>query len=294
MNAFKDKFTQISWQHTDRLAPFVLLLLILVLCWKLASLFWWVVAPPQVLQAEQVALGSQQPQVPNISSFSLFQETGATASNADANLVLVLQGVIVASPRSNSSAVIKVNEVADRYVLGQTLEGSSLQLAEVYWDRVVLSQGGGATRELQFSGIENLNQPMVPEQNGSLPNNSMQNNSLPSNNAQPSNPTAPMQNSNQNALGQAIDKIQENRDQYLKGLGVNTTGGQGYEVTDQTPAALRNKLGLRSGDRILSLNGQVVGQGQSDVQLLEQAKKEGKVRIEVKRGDQVMTFQQEL
>lgn len=294
MNAFKDKFTQISWQHTDRLAPFVLLLLILVLSWKLASLFWWVVAPPQVLQAEQVALGSQQPQVPNISSFSLFQETGTTASNADANLVLVLQGVIVASPRSNSSAVIKVNEVADRYVLGQTLEGSSLQLAEVYWDRVVLSQGGGATRELQFSGIENLNQPMVPEQNGSLPNNSMQNNSLPSNNAQPSNPTAPMQNSNQNALGQAIDKIQENRDQYLKGLGVNTTGGQGYEVTDQTPAALRNKLGLRSGDRILSLNGQVVGQGQSDVQLLEQAKKEGKVRIEVKRGDQVMTFQQEL
>lgn len=294
MNAFKDKFTQISWQHTDRLAPFVLLLLILVLCWKLASLFWWVVAPPQVLQAEQVSLGSQQPQVPNISNFSLFQEAGATASNADANLVLVLQGVIVASPRSNSSAVIKVNEVADRYVLGQTLEGSSLQLAEVYWDRVVLSQGGGATRELQFSGIENLNQPMVPEQNGSLPNNSMQNNSLPSNNAQPSNPTAPMQNSNQNALGQAIDKIQENRDQYLKGLGVNTTGGQGYEVTDQTPAALRNKLGLRSGDRILSLNGQVVGQGQSDVQLLEQAKKEGKVRIEVKRGDQVMTFQQEL
>lgn len=294
MNAFKDKFTHISWQHTDRLAPFVLLLLILVLSWKLASLFWWVVAPPQVLQAEQVALGSQQPQVPNISSFSLFQETGTIASNADANLVLVLQGVIVASPRSNSSAVIKVNEVADRYVLGQTLEGSSFQLAEVYWDRVVLSQGGGATRELQFSGIENLNQPMVPEQNGSLPNNSMQNNSLPSNNAQPSNPTAPMQNSNQNALGQAIDKIQENRDQYLKGLGVNTTGGQGYEVTDQTPAALRNKLGLRSGDRILSLNGQVVGQGQSDVQLLEQAKKEGKVRIEVKRGDQVMTFQQEL
>lgn len=294
MNAFKDKLTQMSWQPTDRLAPFVLLLLILILCWKLASLFWWLVAPPQVLQSEQVSLGSQQPQVPNISSFSLFQETAMTASNTDANLVLVLQGVIVASPRSNSSAVIKVNDIADRYVLGQTLEGSSFQLVEVYWDRVVLSQNGGTTRELQFAGIENLNQPMVPEQNGSLSNNSTQNNSMPSNNTQPSNSASAMQNSNQNALGQAIDKIQENRDQYLKGLGVNTTGGQGYEVTDQTPAALRNKLGLRSGDRILSLNGQAVGQGQSDVQLLEQAKKEGKVKIEVKRGDQVMTFQQEL
>ena len=294
MNSLKDKLPQLSWQHADRLAPWVLLLLILLLCWKLASLFWWVVAPPQVLQAEPVSLGSQQPLVPNISSFSLFQETGTTAANTDANLVLVLQGVIVASPRSNSSAVIKVNEVADRYLIGQTLEGSSFQLAEVYWDRVVLSQGGGATQELQFSGIENLNQSMLPEQNGASENSAMQNNSMSSDAAQPSNSVAPVHNSNQNALGQAIDKIQENRDQYLKGLGVNTTGGQGYEVTDQTPAALKNKLGLRSGDRILSLNGQAVGQGQSDVQLLEQAKKEGKVRIEVKRGDQVMTFQQEL
>ncbi|MNC38614.1 hypothetical protein D3C75_872320 [compost metagenome] len=88
--------------------------------------------------------------------------------------------------------------------------------------------------------------------------------------------------------------MNENRDEYLKNMGVNASGGQGYEVTDQTPAALRNKLGLRSGDRILSLNGQSVGQGQSDVQLLEQAKRDGKVKIEIKRGDQVMTIQQSL
>ena len=104
----------------------------------------------------------------------------------------------------------------------------------------------------------------------------------------------PPQNTSQNALGQAIDRMNENREQYLKNMGVNTNSGQGYEVTEQTPAALRNKLGLRSGDRILSLNGQSVGQGQSDVQLLEQAKREGKVKIEIKRGDQVMTIQQSL
>lgn len=88
--------------------------------------------------------------------------------------------------------------------------------------------------------------------------------------------------------------MNEDRDAYMKNMGVNATSGQGYEVTDQTPAALRNKLGLRAGDRILSLNGQAVGQGQSDVQLLEQAKKDGAVRIEIKRGDQVMTIQQSL
>ena len=39
------------------------------LCWKLASLFWLVVAPPQPIWFDRVALGSQQAQVPNISSF---------------------------------------------------------------------------------------------------------------------------------------------------------------------------------------------------------------------------------
>lgn len=284
VNKLKEKFSHISWEHSERLAPVVLLFLILILCWKLASFFWLVIAPPQVIQAEQISLGSKQAQVPNISSFSLFQEAGATASNEDSNLVLVLQGVVIGSPYSNSSAVIKVNDVADRFMVGQNLENSSYQLSEVFWDHVVLSQSNGAKRELRFKGIDNLNQSVLPASAAQTQQNTYNS----------SNSVAPVQNSNQNALGQAIDKIQEDREQYLKNLGVNTNSGQGYEVTEQTPAALRNKLGLRAGDRILSLNGQAVGQGQTDVQLLEQAKKSGKVKIEVKRGDQVMTFQQDL
>ncbi len=281
----KQKFSSASsedWvKRLDRVAPVVLLLLILILCWKLASLFWWVIAPPQVMQTEQVSVGSQQAQVPNISAFSLFQETGSTAEAADANLVMQLQGVIVGSSNRFSSAVIKVNEVADRYGVGQMIEGSSYQLSEVYWDYVVLRQSNGATKELKFTRIDNLYQPLGPESAAQQPMLSTTPAQAPANNQQ-------------NVLGQAIDKIQENRDQYLKNLGVSTSGGEGYQVTDQTPAALRNKLGLKSGDRILSLNGQAVGQGQTDVQLLEQVKKEGKVKIEVKRGDQVMTFQQDL
>jgi len=43
----------------------------------------------------------------------------------------------------------------------------------------------------------------------------------------------------------------------------------------------------------MSLNGQAVGQGQSEAQLLEQARREGQVKLEIKRGDQVMTVQQD-
>ena len=282
----KQQFEHISWKKLDHLAPVILLLLILALCWKLAAMFWWTIAPPQVMQPEAVQLGAQQPQVPNISSFALFYEANKNQAQADESIPMQLQGVVVGYPSRNSSAVIKVNEVADRFVVGQDIENSGYQLSEVYWDRVILRQASGATRELKFNSLGNLYQPIEPNQAGSSGVAPLQQEAQPTQEPSPSN--------SQNALTQAIEKMNQDKDQYLKNMGVNTQGGQGYEVTDQTPSALRNKLGLRSGDRIISLNGQPVGQGQSDVQLLEQAKRDGKVRIEIKRGDQVMTIQQSL
>lgn len=279
--SIQEQFQNIQWEKLDRISPVILLLLILALCWKLAAVFWWVLAPPQVMQPEPVVLGSKQAQVPNIASFSLFYEQGATTS-VNEDLAMQLQGVMVASSGNKSSAVIKVGEVAERYVVGDSLGDSGYQLAAVYWEHVVLKQSNGATRELKFARIDNLYQPDGAEA-------AEDQNKL--NNVQTSSPTT---STSQNALGQAIEQMGEDKDDYLKKMGVNTGGGQGYEVTEQTPSALRSKLGLKPGDRILSLNGKSVGQGQSDVQLLEQAKREGKVKIEVKRGDQTMTLQQDL
>lgn len=279
MNEWVEKIQQLNWKQADRAAPILLVLLILYLCWKLASIFWLLVAPPQVMQVEPIALGSQQAQVPNIAAFALFQEVGGTTA-ADESANLLLQGVMVGYPSQFSSAVIKMNEVADRYRVGENIANTSYQLAEVYWDRVLLRQSNGTTRELKFKGIENgLDQSIVqPVANAS----SSSNNQV----------TQMPQSQEQNALGQAVQKIQQDREQYLKDMGVNA-GGEGYEVTSRTPTALRSKLGLQPGDRIMSLNGQAVGQGQSDAQLLEQARREGQVKIEIKRGDQVMTIQQD-
>ena len=279
MNEWIEKIQQLNWKQADRAAPILLVLLILYLCWKLASIFWLLVAPPQVMQVEPIALGSQQAQVPNIAAFALFQEMGGT-TDTDESANLLLQGVMVGYPSQFSSAVIKMNEVADRYRVGENIANTSYQLAEVYWDRVLLRQNNGTTRELKFKGIENgLDQSIVqPVVNAS----SSFNNQV----------TQMPQSQEQNALGQAVQKIQQDREQYLKDMGVNA-GGEGYEVTSRTPTALRSKLGLQPGDRIMSLNGQAVGQGQSDAQLLEQARREGQVKIEIKRGDQVMTIQQD-
>ncbi|MEN5173495.1 type II secretion system protein N [Acinetobacter higginsii] len=277
MKAITQKMQQLRWQKLDKLSGLILALLILWLCWKLASLFWWVVAPPQPMQFDRVDLGSQQAQVPNISSFALFNEPAATS--ADDNVNLELQGVLLGQPNYLSSAVIKLNDTAERYRVGETVGSTSYQLAEVYWDHVILKQGNGATREVKFKGLDKgLYQPIAPVLNSA-------------NNAQP--PTvAQTQNTPQSALGQAIQQMQDNRDQYLKNMGVSGGGTDGYEISDKTPSNLKNTLGLRSGDRILSINGQSVGQGLNEVQLLEQVRREGHAKIEIKRGDQVMTIQQ--
>ena len=272
----------IDLKQINRAAPMVLLLLILYLCWKLAALFWLLIAPPQAMQLDRVELGSQQAQIPNIGAFSLFQEVGQSAGVVEtANIIL--QGVVVASPSYNSSAVLKINDQVDRYRVGEMLANSGFELAEVYWDRVILRRSTGATQEVLFKGLENgLNQPIVPETSASS-------SSMP---AMPSS-SMPEQPSPQNEIGRAIQQMQENKDQYLQNMGVSAADGS-YEVTSRTPAALRNRLGLRPGDRILSLNGQTLSQGQTEAQLLEQARREGQVKLEIKRGDQVMTIQQDL
>lgn len=281
MNDWMEKLKQYNWKNTGRLAPAVLAVLIICLCWKLASMLWLLLAPPQAMQMDRVELGSQQAQVPNISSFALFQEAGR-ASGADENLNMALQGVVVGYPSQYSSAVIKVNDTAERYRVGEMIEGSSYTLAEVYWDKVFLRSGNGAMRELAFKGIENgLDQPIVPS---SSANTSM-------NNAEQQQNSGSSQT--QSALGQAVQRMQENREQYMQEMGISSSSGGGFEVTARTPAALRNKLGLQPGDRIMTLNGQSVGAGQTEVQLLEQARREGQVKLEVKRGDQVMTVQQD-
>ena len=275
MKGFADRLQGINWKKIDHLAPIVLVLLILYLCWKLANFFWLIVAPPQVMQFDRVELGSQQKQIPNITSFALFQEV--STSPADANLNFVLQGVVVGNPSQFSSAVIKLNEVAERYRVGDVIESTSYQLAEVYWNKVKLRHSNGSMREITFTGIENgLDQPIVPPSanvNGQAPQ------------------SAPPQT--ELAINNAMQKIQQDKDQYLKDMGVSSSISGGYEVTENTPAALKNGLGLQAGDKVITINGKIVGPGQSDVELLAQVKREGKVKLEIKRGDQVMTIQQD-
>jgi general secretion pathway protein C len=109
------------------------------------------VAPPQPMQFDRVELGSQQAQVPNISSFALFNEPAAMRLKKCQFRIAGRNGWL---SKLFSSAVIKLDDTAERYRVGETIGSTSYQLAEVYWDHVILEQGNGATREVKFKGLK--------------------------------------------------------------------------------------------------------------------------------------------
>lgn len=254
----------------DKLAPLVFFVLMVWLCWRLASLLWWFVAPPQTPVIQPVVLGSQQPVMPDIIRFSLFEEQGQNPqAQVQSNVPLKLEGVMVASPRYLSSAVVRIDNQVDRYRIGDKIVETGLEVADVFWDHIVLRNASGQTQELKF-GAESTTANLV--------NNVAEN-------------VAIQQNGNQQAINGAIQGLQQDREQYLNQMGVSA-GQNGLEITDKTPAAIRSRLGLRSGDRIVSVNGQQITAGINESQLLEQIKTTGQAKIEIQRGDQTMTIQQ--
>lgn len=273
----RQRLQNMNWKKLDQAAPLLCILLIIYLCWKLATLFWLILAPMQALQFDRVALGSEQKAVPQISQFALFkaQQSAEPISNSNFSL----QGVVVGVPSQFSSAVIKANNVVERYRVGEYIANTQYQLAEVYWDKVILRSESGASEILKMNALENLNQDLSlnPQAN-------------PSTVA----PLMPTPQTTEQALGSAVQQIQENREQYLQNMGANSDGGAGYQVTARTPLVLRRKLGLQPGDRVLSLNGQTLNAGQNEAQLLEQARQSGQVKLEIQRGEQVITIQQDL
>lgn len=263
-----------SLKTLDLAGPWVLFLLVVWACWKTAALIWLVLAPPQPPVARDIALSYQTAtNIPNLTGFSLFKEQQVDLPSGQASVAQVplkLEGVFLSQPSSRSAAVIRVNSVSTRYRVGEQLEGTSQRLIAVAWDHIILGDANGQRATLYF-GDESATQAGAASVQPAAAVDSPQ--------------------SAQNALGDAIRQLQSNPSGYLSQMGIQSSS-QGYEITDAAPADLRNKLGLRSGDKIVSLNGRPLGQVQNDVRLLQQIQQQRSAQIEIRRGDQTMTIQQ--
>lgn len=293
----------------NRFSAWLLLLAIIWLCWVAARLLWLILAPPLApalpLQAMQ---NNSNNAADNSNLFAIFAEPEAATIAVQPPPNVLLKGVLLAIPDSLSSAMLDVNGEVKNYRIGDSLQETGFTLIAVDWNAVIIADAADQQTIISMPDAMPLDQRGLDANaigNQRLPNNNMMNNNS-LNSALPlpegaaigaENPVAEAANDKpadaNSAIDEAVTALKENPASYLSRMGVMASG-EGYQVTAAMPSGLRNRLGLEPGDKVLSVNGQTVGNSPGqDANVLQQAQQSGEAQIEVQRGDQVITIRQQ-
>ncbi len=295
----------------NRFSGWLLLLALGWLCWVAARLLWLLLAPPLAPALPLLPLQNLTGSVTDNSSlFTIFADADPIAASVQPPPNVILKGVLLAVPDSASSALLDVNGMVKNYRIGDSLQETGYTLVAVDWRSVVIADGAAKQSIISMADAMPLDQTGMAANgmsNQRLPNNTLNNDALASalpqtmpdaNDATTTNSTdtnndATNANNPNSAIDEAVNELQENPASYLSRMGVMASG-EGYQVTAAMPSGLRNRLGLEPGDRVMSVNGQSVGNNPGqDANVLQQVQKSGAAQIEVKRGEQVITIRQQ-
>lgn len=296
----------------NRFSGWLLLLAIVWLSWTAARLLWLLLAPPVAPALPLLALQQQQETMDYSNIYAIFSDPAPAAAAVQPPPNVILKGVLLAIPDSLSSALLDVNGEVKNYRIGDSLQNSGYTLVAVDWNAIVIADAADQQTVIRMADTMPLDQrglaagsvgnQRLPD-NGQFPsNNSASNMSSDgqqtpvtgANNSDPSN-TEPSETeaSPQSPIEEAVTALQDNPASYLSRMGVMASG-QGYQVTSAMPANIRNRLGLEPGDKVMSVNGQSVGNNPAqDASLLQQVQQSGEAKIEVQRGDQTITIRQQ-
>ena len=296
----------------NRFSGWLLLLALGWLCWVAARLLWLLLAPPLAPALPLLPLQNLTGSVTDNSSlFAIFADADPIAASVQPPPNVILKGVLLAVPDSASSALLDVNGMVKNYRIGDSLQETGYTLVAVDWRSVVIADGAAKQSIISMADAMPLDQTGMAANgmsNQRLPNNTLNNDALasalpqttlpnldgaPLNSNDTNNEANPNANNPNSAIDEAVNELQENPASYLSRMGVMASG-EGYQVTAAMPSGLRNRLGLEPGDRVMSVNGQSVGNNPGqDANVLQQVQKSGAAQIEVKRGEQVITIRQQ-
>lgn len=196
---------------------------------------------------------------------------------------LILRGIL-ASVTSASRAFLDVDGIAGMYRRDDAV-GETLILTDIAEDHVTLSDGS-RTVTLWFDGEEKPEETSQTSGVAAGPSlhERLQDRLVVA--ARYEKPGLP------ETTSEYIDywrkRIQKNPQAVLDEIGLKPTE-QGYVIADRHDAGVR-LAGLQSGDLVRSVNGQQVGDPDKDRQSYDRIAAAGHARIEVERGDRILTF----
>lgn len=308
MNAMLSRLGAFS----HKLLPWLLLIIIIAFCWFLAAVIWLMVAPPKAITLSPVAISTQAKQSRfDADVFNIFKvpevkviETPKVQIDTSG---FKLEGVFVSSNSAISSAVINYQGNAKRYAVGETVSNTDFRLDGVDWNGITLKHSNGETVTLNLTQKLDLNsgahiKANIKENDNHLlpPDHFDFSNQVPQQKLNSFNPKLPKVtkkpvNTKQqvnNMLDKAVSELQSNPAGYLNKMGVMATGDS-YEITDAMNSQIRANIGLQPGDKVISVNGQTIGQPQQDANLLREIQQTGSAEIQIQRGQQVITVRQQ-
>lgn len=303
--------------HTDRLLTPLKFLLAALVAWTLADGIWFFLggAETDVIPASQrtpVTTVAQREvaSAREIAALDLFgRAESAEIAAVDApetRLQLELQGVFLGTGEGTSSAIVaERNRDGRLFFVGDRLPGNA-ELLRVLEDRIVLRRG---------TSMETLRFPEAGAARGFAASQRADGDSGRSSSAQ-SSALAPLQSGGSSApprpaasSGQAgsaapgspaagsdlrslVDgyrqRLETDPDSTLRELGVEAVrvgDSQGYRVGSEASAADLARIGLRSGDVVLTVNGRQVTELQQDPAAVDGIIDSGTARLEIQRGE---------
>ncbi len=206
-------------------------------------------------------------------------------------LPLELHGVFVADEPADSAAIVaQKNKPGKLYAIGEKVPGNA-ELREVYATHVILRRAG-VTEKLEFSTLSTgfVADPLVedeaePQVGGGLTG------SARFRDPEHTSPRESVADRQPQTMREYIEAYREewtkDPEGVLSELGVtpvSSGSSSGYRIGNMANSPYLSQTGLKSGDVILSVNGQAVGNTQQDASQITGLLAQGSARLEVQRG----------
>ena len=135
----------------EKLYPWLLLAAIFWLVWQLSQVIWLVVAPPKAPALTPVPMQTNLvAQSANSNALDFFAQPTAPQAPAATPPDIKVVGVTIATPESQSYAILTANGKTLSYRINDMIDGSGYKLVKVAADFVMVADASGQTSKVPF------------------------------------------------------------------------------------------------------------------------------------------------
>lgn len=135
----------------EKLYPWLLLAAIFWLVWQLSQAIWLVVAPPKAPALTPVPMQTNLvAQSANSNALDFFAQPTAPQAPAATPPDVKVVGVTIATPESQSYAILTTNGKTLSYRINDMIDGSGYKLVKVAADFVMVADASGQTSKVPF------------------------------------------------------------------------------------------------------------------------------------------------